>query len=47
MKSIDYQTPQLLILLFSNEDVVRTSNGFTGGETPESFDQGVEDFFGE
>ncbi|MBQ7913144.1 MAG: hypothetical protein IJ308_05325 [Clostridia bacterium] len=46
MKSIDYQTPQLLILLFNNEDVLTTSN-FVGNETSESFDKGVEDFFGE
>ena len=46
MRFMEYQTPQLLILLFGQEDVV-TASGVTGGENADAFDKAVEDFFGE
>ena len=44
MTAKDYQTPQLLILLLENKDIVTTSDWVGGLEDP--FDKGVEDFFG-
>ena len=40
MGRIEYEKPKLYVLLISDEDVIRTS------DEQESFDKGVEDFFG-
>ena len=44
MVAKDYQTPELLIFLLEDKDVVRTSTWDGGGGS--SNDKGVEDFFG-
>ncbi len=40
----DYQTPQLQMLLFENQDVV-TMSVWEGESESNIFDKGVEDFF--
>ena len=46
MKGMEYQTPKFLIQVLDGEDVL-TASGETGENPAESFDKGVEDFFGE
>lgn len=45
MMAKDYQTPELLILMFENKDVMTASNWAEGKD--EDHDKGVVDFFGQ
>ena len=45
MKTMEYQAPQMSICRLGKDDIVRTS-GWEGAEQANSYDKGVEDFFG-
>ena len=42
MQTMDYQTPELWVLTFEQEDVIKTSGAM---QDEKIFDKGVEDFF--